>query len=43
MYIDIYVNQIKTANNVVGNLFFLFFVFCKSSDAVEWSCFFLIH
>ena len=33
------VNQIKTANNVVGVLVF----FCKSSDAVEWSCFFLIH
>ena len=31
------VNQIKTANNAVGDLF------CKSSDAVEWSCFFLIH
>ena len=34
------VNQIKTANNAVGGLVFCFF---KSSDAVEWSCFFLIH
>ena len=34
------VNQIKTANNAVGNLGF--FV-CESSDAMEWSCFFLIH
>ena len=33
MFIYIY---IKTANNVVGDLVF----FCKSSDAVEWSCFF---
>ena len=38
----IYVNQIKTANNAVGDLVFFVF-FCKSSDAVEWSCFFLIH
>ena len=29
------VYQIKTANNAVGDL-----VFCKSSDAVEWSCLF---
>ena len=36
IYICVCVNQIKTANNVVGNLFF------KSSDTVEWS-FFLIH
>ena len=33
-----YVNQIKTANNVVGDLGFLFLG--KSSDVVEWSCFF---
>ena len=32
------VNQIKTANNVVGDLFFC--CCCKSSDAAEWSCFF---
>ena len=37
----IHVNQIKTANNVVGDL--VFFFFCKSSDAVEWSRFFLNH
>ena len=31
------VNQIKTANHAVGDLVFS----CgKSSDAVEWSCFF---
>ena len=30
------VNQIKTANNTVGDLV-LFFI-GKSSDAVEWSC-----
>ena len=33
----IYVNQIKTANNAVSDLVF----FCKSSDAMEWSCFYL--
>ena len=35
IYMCVCVNQIKTANNAVGNL-----VFCKSSDAVEWSFFF---
>ena len=38
MSIYIYVNQIKTANNAVGELVF-FVCVCKSSDAVEWSCF----
>ena len=38
MFIYIYVNQIKTANNEVGDFFF-----CQSSDAVEWSCFISIH
>ena len=33
----IHVNQIKTANNAVGDLVFIFW---KSSDAVEWSCLF---
>ena len=31
------VNQIKTANNAVGDLVF---IFCKSSDAVELTFFF---
>ena len=35
-----YINQIKTATNAVGALVFFF---CKSSNAVEWSFFFLIH
>ena len=40
MCVCVCVNQIKTANNAVGDLGFLFFG--KSSDAVEWSSFFLI-
>ena len=32
VYVYIHVDQIKTANNAVGELFF-----CKSIDAVEWS------
>ena len=35
MYLYIHVNQIKTANNAVSPWFF-----CKSSNAVKWSCFF---
>ena len=35
-----YVDQIKTANNAVDDLVFCC---CKSSNAVEWSWFFLIH
>ena len=35
IYIYIHVDQIKTANNAVGELGF----FCKSSDAMEWSFF----
>ena len=31
MYIYIYVNHIKTANNAVGDL--VFFFFCKSCDS----------
>ena len=39
MFVDehMFIYQIKTANNAVGKLFFFF---GKSSDAVEWSCFF---
>ena len=44
MFVDehmYYVNQIKTANNAVGDR--VLFFFGKSSDAVEWSSFFLFH
>ena len=36
MCVCVCVYQIKIANNAVGDLVFFF----KSSDAVEWSCFF---
>ena len=38
MCVCVCVNQIKTANNAVGDL--VCFFFFKSSDAVELSCFF---